>query len=226
MFNPALFWQERSSDSRFVASVWRGSTTALTARTVIADPCISIVFVSDNKGNRVVLEGPKTKPKHVLLQAGFTCTAIRLQPGVFLKGFTTLQLIGKPLTFPAGNDWRISFDGVPMQFAGYDHAEQFVEQLRSTGYLRYHELPEHAGIVGEFSRRTYSRLVQRITGLPPYKLYQLQRMHQVLRLLKDGMSAVDVASELAFADQSHLVRASKRFLGRTPSQLTELPQTP
>ena len=76
------------------------------------------------------------------------------------------------------------------------------------------------------SSKSYSRFVKRNTGLSPYKLHQLQRMSEALRLLRQGMPAATVATELGFTDQAHLTRAAKQFLGHTPKELLQWPYKP
>jgi AraC-like DNA-binding protein len=222
MDQATLLWQERQSDSSFVESVWTSSTQASTSRAVIADPCISITLVKSNKSTEVIIAGPKTKPSLQVLSAGYTSMTIRLKPGVFLKNFLTSELTNATVLFPADDKARFQFGKKRFQFPDFDHAEQLIEDLHVTGYLGF-ELPQ--SVYGQ-SPRTYSRQMRRIIGLSPYKLYQLQRMHQALRLLKQGATAVDVATELAFTDQAHFVRASRQFFGYTPGQLSRLPQSP
>lgn len=222
-----LMWQERQSASPLIESVWTCSAPTLVSRAVIADPCISIALVRDSDGTRVILTGPKTKPFHALLPAGYISINIRLKTGVFLKNLPTQELTDKSFVLSTDPKSRFWLEGTRLQFPDFDHAESLVDQLHGMGYLNY-EAPGdvHAQTTDHLSPRTHSRQVRRITGLSPYQLYQLRRMHQALCLLKQGMPAIKVASELAFVDQSHLIHASKKFFGYTPKQLFNLPQTP
>ena len=215
-------WRERQSNSRFVESVWESCAPVATSRTVIADPCSSLALVKNNDAMRVVLAGPKTKPHDIQVPAGSRYTTIRFKPGVSFKGVSLHELTDASLLFMADAKARFQFEGAYLQFPHFDKIEQFVDALYEQGYLEFKD-PEDAT---RASPRTYSRYIQRVTGLSPHQLYQLQRMHEALRLLKQGVSAVDVAAELAFVDQSHLTRSSKRFLGHTPKHSSQLPQTP
>lgn len=225
MHPATLTWQERQSASPIVESVWTCSAPTAISRAVIADPCISITLVKDSGGTRVVLSGPKTKPFHASLPAGYVSTGIRLKTGVFLKNLPTQNLTDKSLVLPADSESRFWLEGTRLQFPDFEHVESLINQLHSLGYLDY-EMPRDAHATDHLSPRTHSRQIHRITGLSPYQLYQLKRMHRALHLLKQGMPAVEVASELAFVDQSHLIHASKKFFGYTPKQLFNLPQIP
>jgi len=217
-----LSWRERGSESAFVESVWTSNAFVSTTRWVIADPCISLALVKNGNHAEVFVGGPKTEPALQVLPAGHTCTTIRLKPGVFLNNFQALEFINRSIIIPADTEAGFQFGNTRFQFPDFNHAERLIEELYAAGYLGF-ELPQST--YGR-SRRTYSRQTRRITGLSPYKLYQLQRMHQALRLLKQGATATEVATELAFTDQAHFIHASRRFFGHTPRQLSRLPQNP
>jgi len=223
MYPLGLMWRERLSYSPFVESVWKCNAPVTTSRTVIADPSISISLVESGGKAQVIISGPVTKPYRVPLPAGYVRTTIRLKPAVFLKGFSTYELRGNPLIFPADSQARFWFKGICFQFPGFNQAELLINDLFKWDCLSRADLRRDGRASSD---RTYSRHVQSITGLSPYQLYQLQRMHTALRLLRQGVPPADVAIELGFADQSHLTRASKQFLGYTPNQSTDLPQDP
>ncbi len=218
-----FLWQERPSNSEFVASVWTSIASAATTRPVLADPCISITLVSGNEGMHVVLRGPETKPRNEPLVPDYTCTAIRLRPGVLLRGFPAEKFINSALVLSVDAQGWFWFEGNRLQFPTFDNAERLIDQLDNLGYLR-REILNGSKEAKILSARSYFRLVKRTTGLSPYQLNQLQRIHQALRLLKRGMPPTTVATELNFVDQSHLTHAAKKFLGYTPKQLLSVPQ--
>jgi AraC-like DNA-binding protein len=222
-----LLWMERTSKSDLIASVWSCSALVTKTRTALADPCISIALVSEGESMRVVLRGPETKPRNELLTLGYTCTTIRLQPGVLLQGFSPQNFINSMLALPVDTAGRFWFEGTCLQFPDFDNAELLIDQLYNLGYLSQEILSSgNIRAAKTLTTRSHARLIKRITGLSPYRLYQLQRMHQALRLLKAGMRPTAVALELDFVDQSHLTHASRQFLGHTPKQLLYVPQNP
>ena len=221
MNDAKLVWQERVSTSEFIASVWTSHVLVASARTILADPCISIAIIKDDHGARAVLKGPTTVPYSEWFPAGYICTTIRLRPGVVLCNFSAEKCTDRTLVLSNDgeiNDW---FSDTPLQLLSFDTAELFVEQLHKSGRISYQAPTGKAQSI-----RSYSRSVKRTTGFSPYRLQQLQRTHQALRLLKQGMSAAAVAAELDFVDESHLTRVVKQFLGHTPKQLLYLPQSP
>jgi hypothetical protein len=196
------------------------------SRTAFADPCISMIFVKGINDSEVLLRGPETKPRSELLIPGYTWTAIRLQPGVFLKNFPAQQFIDSSLVLPAEAGGRFRFEGASLQFPGFHNAELLINRMHGLGLVGGQAMDSQEYPKQGLSSKSYSRLVKRATGLSPYKLHQLQRIYEALHLLKQGMPASAVASELGFVDQAHLNRAAKQFLGHTPKELLRLPQTP
>jgi methylphosphotriester-DNA--protein-cysteine methyltransferase len=149
-----------------------------------------------------------------------------LHPGVQLKNFPTQHFTNSFRILPADSNGQFEFEGTLLQFPDYNNAEQLIEQMYDLRYIsgkavEAQELPKQG-----MSSKGNSRFVKHSTGLSPYKLHQLQRMAEAFRLLRQGMPAAAVASELGFADQAHLHRAVKKFLGHTPKGLLQWPYKP
>jgi hypothetical protein len=226
MNKTALSWRERVSALDLIDSVWSGTASEITPRTVLADPCISIILVKSKTTAEVILRGPETKPRSEILLPGYTWTGIRLRPGVRLKNFPAQKFTDRLRKVPADRHGRFQFEETLLQFPDFNNAEQLIERMRDLGYISgkvwsSQEFPKQG-----MSSKTYSRFVKRSTGLSPYKLHQMQRMAEAFHLLRRGMPAATVAAELGFADQAHLHRALKQFLGHTPKELLRWPHKP
>src|SRR5918995_1227962 len=59
----------------------------------------------------------------------------------------------------------------------------------------------------------------RATGLTRGTIRQIRRAEGAVELLSRGVSALDTARQAGYADQAHLTRSLKRFVGQTPSQI-------
>jgi hypothetical protein len=222
---PVLIWRERTPELESIASVWAGRAAVTMQRIVPANPCISIILIKSDTSAEVVIRGPETKPRSEILLPGYTWIGIRLHPGVQLKNFPAQQLTDSFRMLPADSNGQFQFEGTLLQFPSFNNAEQLIKQMHDLGYiggkgLEAQEFPKH-----DMSSKSYSRFVKRSTGLSPYKLHQLQRISEALLLLRQGMPVATIAYELGFADQAHLTRASKRFLGHTPKELLRWPHT-
>jgi AraC-like DNA-binding protein len=62
------------------------------------------------------------------------------------------------------------------------------------------------------------RVFRQATGLTPHNWLVDRRVHLACNLLREGLSATEVAMRCGFSDQSHLTRAFKSRLGVTPGQ--------
>ncbi len=68
------------------------------------------------------------------------------------------------------------------------------------------------------SPRTAQRLTRRFVGLTPLALIHRRRLQHAAHLLstQPGTAVAQIAAELGYADQSHLVRDFRKVLGFTP----------
>jgi AraC-like DNA-binding protein len=72
--------------------------------------------------------------------------------------------------------------------------------------------------IAQFSRFHLMRTFRRDVGLSPHAYLTQIRIEAAKKLLSEGTSIVDVASDIGFADQSHFTRHFKRITGVTPGQ--------
>ncbi|HSX06807.1 MAG TPA: helix-turn-helix domain-containing protein [Candidatus Saccharimonadia bacterium] len=220
---PMFLWRERNPELESIASVWTIRAAVIMERIVPADPCTSIILVQSDTSAEVIIRGPETAPRSEILLPGYTWIGIRLRPGVQIKNFPAQQLTDSFQIVPADTNGHFQFEGSLLQFPSFSNAEQLITQMHDLGYVSGKGLNSKESPERVMSSKSYYRFVKRSTGLPPYKLHQLQRMSEALDLLREGMSAATVASELGFADQAHLTRAAKQFLGYTPKELLRWP---
>lgn len=91
------------------------------------------------------------------------------------------------------------------------HARELLD-ARFAEDVSLDELATASGLSRFHTLRTFAALV----GLPPHAYQTQLRINQAMQLLAAGMPASAVASEVGFADQSHLHRHFKRINGITP----------
>jgi len=77
------------------------------------------------------------------------------------------------------------------------------------------------------TQRSLQRRFQKVMGITPKCLAQVDRAHRAVNLLRTGRAVAavaDVAFALGFADQAHLTRSLKQWIGKTPGAIArELP---
>jgi AraC-like DNA-binding protein len=60
---------------------------------------------------------------------------------------------------------------------------------------------------------------QRATGLSRNQIEQVERAQRAELLLRQGASILDTVEAVGYADQPHLTRSLKRWIGHTPAHL-------
>ncbi len=58
-----------------------------------------------------------------------------------------------------------------------------------------------------------------MTGLTYNRVFQIRRALYATSLLKQGLSILDTVEQAGYADQPHMNRAFRRFVGQTPGQI-------
>ena len=72
------------------------------------------------------------------------------------------------------------------------------------------------------SVRNIQRLFKTYVGLPPKWLIRKYRIHHALEMLENQqLSFAELATNLDYADQSHLIRDFSEFLDITPKQYSK-----
>ena len=131
------------------------------------------------------------------------------------------QLVDSALTLPPATKSSVWLDGYRIELPGRDDVDAFVARLVRAGLLVHDSVPLAAmhGEVPGMSTRTIERRVSRATGLTRGGIRQIRRADLAARMLSGGVPAIDVAHEAGYADQPHLTRSLKRFVGQTPGEI-------
>jgi AraC-like DNA-binding protein len=76
------------------------------------------------------------------------------------------------------------------------------------------------GHTPDMSVRSLQYRFSQATGLTHKMIQQIERARRAVKLLAYGTPISDTAFELGYFDQAHLTNSLKRFVGRTPTQIT------
>jgi len=80
-------------------------------------------------------------------------------------------------------------------------------------------LQDHAT---DMSLRSVRRRFVLATGLTQSAIRQIERARQAAALLQQGVSILDTVYQAGYADQPHMTRSLKRFIGQTPAQIVRI----
>ncbi len=218
----SFFFEGRESDSPHVDMIWRGQAGIDYAPTCPASSRWNLLFLKQNGQIRVSVEGPLTKAK---TQAeGTEWLVIQFQPGAFPAALPISTLLNRDAVLPpaAGNSFW--FHGSTWQLPDYDNVEIFVKRLVREEALLCDPIVNAVlqNQPQDLSARTVRRHFVRATGLTPKAFEQIERAKLATTLLEQGAALLDVVYQAGYADQSHMTRALKHFIGQTPARLARM----
>ena len=218
-------FEGRTSDSPYIEMVWRGHVEGDYAPVCPADARWNLLFAKRNGKVTVSAEGattqfvPKTHPD------GSEFLVIKFKLGVFMPYLPAGNLLNGDATLPeAASSNSFWLNGSAWQLPDFDNAEAFVEKMARKGLL-VREPTVNAALQEEplfMSSRTVRRRFLMATGLTPKTIQQIERAQRATALLENGVSILDAAYQVGYADQPHMTRALRRFIGQTPAQIARV----
>jgi hypothetical protein len=131
------------------------------------------------------------------------------------------------LTLPEASGRSFWLNGSSWEFPAFDNADVFLGRLVRQGLLVHDPVVEDAlkGHTPDRSLRTVQRRVLRATGLTQGTIRQIERALEAVELLERGVPMVETVARAGYADQPHLTRSLRRFVGQTPGQIVLAPPT-
>ena len=101
------------------------------------------------------------------------------------------------------------------------NADMFVKRLARQELLVRDPIIESAlrGEPQDLSPRSVQRHFLYATGVTQGSIRQIERARYATVLLQRGISISDVVDQAGYADQAHLTRSLKYFIGKTPVQI-------
>ena len=137
------------------------------------------------------------------------------------EAWLTVLGVDRGVTLPAATKRSVRLDGYRLELPGRDDVDAFVAKLVRTGLLEHDPVPQAAvhGPVDGLSARSLERRVSRATGLTRGGIRQIRRAEVAVRMLTEGVAPIDVALRAGYADQPHLTRSLRRFVGQTPAEI-------
>jgi AraC-like DNA-binding protein len=124
---------------------------------------------------------------------------------------------------PVDRQGRFHIGEERFEIPRFDNAEQLVAALARQGVLERDPVVLRAmqGARQRLDERSIQRHFAEVAGLGLKTLQQIARAHQAAELLRQGITASQVAAELGFSDQAHMSHSLKRLLGRTPREIAQ-----
>lgn len=215
------FFEGRTSDSPYIQGIWHGHTIGL--YTPICPAAAEWNLLLQRKGGKTTVrfEGPLTRAKAKLETEDTEFCVVRFKAGTFLPVITVRRFLDTDMVLPAASRDTFWLHGMNWEFPRFEDVEVFVSRLvREEVLLRD---PLVSAVLNDephdVSMRTVRRRFLQSTGLTQKQIAQIDRALRAMTLLTNGAAILDVVYDLGYADQPHLTRSLKRFIGQTPGDI-------
>jgi hypothetical protein len=213
--------EARSSRSPLVEETWQARSEPEESFISVAVTHWEVVVTRQRGAARLTVRGPETRATTVPIPQDAEFFGIHFSVGTFMPGLPPGRLVDRAVTLPAATGGSFWLDGSAWELPGPDTADLFVDGLVRAGLLVHDPVVAEAlhGDVEGFSSRSLERRVARATGLSRGAMGRIRRAERAVELLSRGVPASEVARRAGYADQPHLTRSLRRFVGQTPSQI-------
>jgi hypothetical protein len=214
-------FERRSSRTPMIEQTWQTRSEPEESFISVAVSHWVMVVTRQRGTARLTVRGPETKATTVAIPQGAEFFGIEFSLGSFMPGLPPGKLVDSSLALPSATKTSFWLDGSEWELPGPDNADVFAGRLVRAGLLVHDPVVPSAlqGDVEGLSTRSVERRVSRATGLTRGAIGQIRRAERAAEMLRRGVSPPDVAGKAGYADQPHLTRSLKRFLGQTPSQI-------
>jgi AraC-like DNA-binding protein len=223
-------FERRASSSSLVTTTWQTTSEPEPEASFIsvAECHWEMVVTRQGTAASLTVRGPETKATPAPIPTDAEFFGIQFSLGTFMPSVDMRRLADNALTLPAVSSTKFWLDGCAWELPGPDTADVFVDRLVRAGLL-VHDPVASAALnddVDGLSTRAVERRVARATGLTRGTIRQIGRAERALELLGRGVAPLEAARQAGYADQPHLTRSLKRFVGQTPSQIAPTPSPP
>lgn len=172
----------------------------------------------------LLVVGPWTAAGVITYTEGAELLWIKFKLGAFLPSMPVSHQLDTETVLPGAASQSFWLDGSAWQFPDYDNVETFVDWLAHAEALARDPIVN--AVLQDEPRTTPDRTVRhrfrRATGMTRSSIHQMERAQRAAALLQQGVSISDTVYRAGYFDQPHLTRALKRWIGRTPAQISQL----
>jgi hypothetical protein len=217
-----LSGEERGSDSLFVERVWRTRSDGGGSFISTAESHWEIVISKHRRSSILTVRGPETRATAAYCPPDTEFMGIVFKAGAFMPKFPASMVMDRhDLNLPQAGSNSFWLDSSAWEFPSFENADTFISRLVREGLLVLD--PEIEVALREqppsVSRRTLQRRFRQATGLTYNSLFQIRRARHATNLLKQGVSILDTVEQAGYADQPHMTRALRHFMGQTPAKI-------
>ncbi len=212
----------RPSESSLVDVIWHTQTAQAQRFISAAETRWEMVITTYQGKTNLTVRGPETQATPADSLPDMECFGITFKVGTFMPHFPLLKLLNRnDSTLPEASHHSFYLHGSIWQLPTFENADTFIHRLEREELLIQDPVVQSAlqGRLPDLSLRSIQRRFLQVTGLSHNTIYQINRARHALNLLAQGVSILDTVEQLGYADQPHLTRVLKRYMGQTPAQI-------
>ncbi len=216
-------FEVRASDSPFVESVWRTQSEREGTFISTAETHWEMVVTRYQGELSITMRGPETKAKHAPFPKDADFFGIVFKHGTFMPHLPVSNLVNEDVNLPPAANGAFWLHSAAWELPSFENADDFIARLVREEMLVFDPVVEAVleNRPLDMSLRTVQRRLLRATGLTRGMFEQIKRAQQAATLLQKGTSIADAIFQTGYADQPHLTRSLKRFVGHTPRQILQ-----
>jgi hypothetical protein len=211
----------RTSPSPYVLNAWR--TTSVPDERFISVATIGWEMVITRQEDRtwMTVRGSETKASIAPIPQGAEFIGIRFAPGTFMPSLEPARLVDGEVHLAERDRRTFWLDGSIWSFPSFDDVESLVDRLVRDELIVLDPIVAAAldGRSVDLGERSVQRRIARATGVTRRLIAQVERANVAADMLMRGTSIGDVVSDAGYADQAHLTRSVRRYIGQTPAEL-------
>ena len=217
-------FEERPSNSPFVKAIWRTESAGTGTFISTAETHWEMVVTKYQGKTTFTMRGPETTARPAPVPPNAEFLGIVFTFGTFMPHLPGDKLVNEEVNLPEANSQRVWLHGSAWEIPDFENVDTFVAKLAREGLLIREPVVE-AVLKNRplaMSLRTVQRRFLRATGLTCGAFAQIERARQAATFLEQGFSIADAVYQAGYADQPHLTRSLKRFMGQTPAQIIRI----
>jgi hypothetical protein len=226
----AITRRQRQTDSDLVAVVTHVAygdpdSDRLEPDITVPDGLWDIAVLRHRGTVQVLQTGLITRPVELPFEPGDEYLAISFKPGAYMPRLPGRQMVDRGVIRPIGAGRTFELDADTFEIPSFENAEGLVQRLARRDIVVLDDVVDRVvdGDPAWASERTVERRFRWALGLSPKQLAQIQRAREAMTRLAAGSAPAAVAADLGYADQPHLTRSLRRFMGRTPGKVGQPP---
>jgi AraC-like DNA-binding protein len=213
--------EEACLNSPIADKIWRTRSEPFESFTSVAVTYWQMVVTKRKGLTYLTVRGPQTRATIVPIPEDAEFFGMQFRLGAFLPALPVYQLVDSELTLPGAGGRSFWLNGSAWEYPTFDNVDVFLRRLMRKGLVARDPVVEDAlqGRQTDLSLRSVQRRIRHTTGLTHAVIRQIERAHQAVALLEAGAKILDVVERSDYADQPHLTRVLRRFIGHTPARI-------